>query len=468
MRSFSAFFLVGAIVIISGCAAIQKQPPPSPPPQKEVYTGPLLVPAEDPIPGVPAEVQFADFWIRKAAEPDAVMLSPAEIETFNRENPARQGVMLDILTMPDTSEGNKIRDYMAANARYLLDARFYVTADIPLEKAERARIAALMDTLGVPDLITIKFGMILRNTMGKLWPTNIPLMSTPGDNEFDRGVASTLDMGEPVALLHVSRDGLWSYVQSSSFGCWVPSEDVAFGDRELIKDLADTSMPVVAIGSRVSVFPSPEGGAAIGSITMGSYLPARSAGNDFCEVLFPCRGPNGELAAKKGYVRNGSDVSLGFLPYTLRNVYQQCFKFFGFRYGWGGMFGDRDCSATIMEVFRCFNIRLPRNSASQAGASPRIVKFDGLDRAARLQALRTVPGGVTLLRMPGHIMIYLGEADGKPYAIHNFWAWREPKPGKVDVTHRAARVAVTDLMLGEGSQRGAFIDRLTNAAIIGR
>jgi hypothetical protein len=310
--------------------------------------------------------------------------------------------------------------------------------------------------------------MVLRNTMGKLWPTQIPVMSTPGDNEFDQGVVSTLDMGEPVALLHVSRDGLWSYVQSTSFGCWVPSEDVAFGDREKLKELTDTSMPVVAIGSRVSVYPTPDGGAAIGSITLGSYLPARSAGNNFCEVLFPCRGPNGELASKKGYVRNGSDVSLGFLPYTMRNVYQQCFKLYGLRYGWGGMFGDRDCSSTIMEVFRCFNIRLPRNSARQANASTRVVKFDGLDRAARFQALQTVPGGITLLQMPGHIMIYLGEADEKPYAIHNFWAWREPKPGKIDVAHRAARVEVTDLLLGEGSQRGAFIDRLTNAAVIGR
>jgi hypothetical protein len=468
MRSISTFFLAGTIVVISGCAAIQKQPAPEPPPQMEIYTGPRLVPAEGAIPGVPAEVQFADFWIRKQAEPDAVILSPAEIETLNRENPARQSVMLDILTMPDTSDGKKIRDYMAANARYLLDTRFYVTADIPLEKAERARIAALMDTLGVPDLITIKFGMILRNTMGKLWPTRIPLTSTPGDNEFDQGVASTLDTGEPVALLHVSRDGLWSYVQSASFGCWVPSEDVAFGDREFIKQLADTSMPVVCTGDKLSVYRTPEDGAAIGSITMGSYLPARSAGNDFCEVLFPCRGPNGELAATKGYVRRGSDVSLGFLPYTLRNVYQECFKLFGYRYGWGGMFGERDCSATVMEIFRCFNIRLPRNSANQGAASNRIVKLQGLDRAARIQALRTCPGAITLLQMPGHIMIYLGEWDGKFYAIHNFWAWREPKPGKIDVAHRAARVAVTDLMLGEGSQRGAFIDRLSNLTVIGR
>jgi hypothetical protein len=464
MRFISALALSGTLLIF-GCAGIQKQVIP---PQKEVYTGPLIVSVEDSIPGVPAEVQYAEFWIRKWSEPDAVILSPSGIETFNRENPARKGVMLDILSMPEKSVGAKIRDYLAANARYLLNTRFYVTSDIQLEHAERIRIAALMDTLGVPDLITIKFGMILRNTMGKLWPSAIPLMSSPGDNEFDQGVVSTLDTGEVVALLHVSKDGLWSYVQSSSFGCWVSSEDVAFGDHEKLKELTDISMPVVAVGSNVSVYPTPDIGAAVGSIRMGSFLPARSAGNNFYEVLFPCRGQNGELVSKKGYVRNGSDVSLGFLPFTMRNIYNQLFKLYGFRYGWGGMYGGEDCSSTIMDVFRCFNIRLPRNSASQAIASTSVVKFEGLDHPSRLQAIQKLTGGITLLQMPGHIMVYLGESEGKAYAIHNFWAWREPGPGNIDIAHRAARVAVTDLMLGAGSKRGAFIDRLTNAAVIGK
>ncbi|MFA6472277.1 MAG: SH3 domain-containing protein [Candidatus Latescibacterota bacterium] len=464
MKFISAPVLAGIIILVSGCAAVQQQ---APPPDK-VDNGPLVVAAEDSIPRVPAEIRYADFWIRKYADPDAVILSPEGIDSYNRENPARKGVMLDILTMPDKSIGTKIRDYLASNTRYLLNTKYFVTADIPLEMAERTSIASLVDTLGVPDLITIKFGMILRNTMGKLWPTSIPLMSTPGDNEFDQGVVSTLDMGEPVALLHVSKDGLWSYVQSSSFGCWVPSEDVAFGDREKLKELTDTSMPVVAVGRSVSVFPTPESGSAVGSLRMGSYLPARSAGNNYIEVLFPCRGTNGELVSKRGYVRNGSDISLGFLPFTMRNIYQQLFRLYGSRYGWGGMYGGEDCSSTIMDVFRCFNIHLPRNSASQANASTQIIKFEGLDRPARFQALKTVPGGITLLQMPGHIMVYLGEEGGKPYAIHNFWAWREPKTDKIDIAHRAARVAVTDLLLGEGSQRGSFIDRLTNATVIGK
>ena len=64
-------------------------------------------------------------------------------------------------------------------------------------------------------------------------------------------------------------------------------------------------------------------------------------------------------------------------------------------------------------------------------------------------------------------MIYLGNILGKPYAITAFWAWRTPSGSGEDIAHRSARVAVTDIMLGEWSQRGAFIDRLNYLAIMG-
>ncbi len=131
------------------------------------------------------------------------------------------------------------------------------------------------------------------------------------------------------------------------------------------------------------------------------------------------------------------------------------------------MYDERDCSGYIMDVFRCFNIQLPRNSAEQAEASNAVIFVEDMDRKTRLKLFKSVPGGISLLRMPGHIMIYLGEFNGTPYAIHDFWSWRTPSKKGQDITHRAARVAVTDLMLGEGSKSGSFIDRLSHITILG-
>ena len=426
-----------------------------------------LVPAEDPIPGIPDEVNFADYWIRSIPNPDDFILTTEEIEKFNSENPVKDTVIIDITEMSENCEGVDIRRYLAENARYFTESDYYVTGKIPLEKSEMHRIIALMDTSSVPDVISLRLGIVLNRTMGKLWPTVIPLFEEVGDNEFDQGVAAAVDMGEPVALLHTSKDGLWSFVQTSGFICWIPSSTVAFGDREIVREFVDSMPPLVATAHIVSVYGAPEEKTAIGSIQMGSHLPVRTAGKDFCEVLVPGRGRNGELTAHIGYVRRSSDVSIGYLPYTFRNVFRQCFVLFNRRYGWGGMYEERDCSGYIKDVFRCFNIQLPRNSTGQSKASKAVVPLEGLDPEPISELLGTLPGGISLLYMPGHIMIYLGEIDGRLYAIHDFWAWRTPSQEGKDIVHRAARVAVTDLMLGKGSKRGSFLDRLTNITILG-
>jgi len=458
MRNRFNFVILLFLVVCTGCSGLIRTTP---------HIGTFLVPAEDPIPGVPTEVNFADYWIRKTPNPDDIILTPEKIEKFNSENPVKGEFLIDITGMPEMIDGGSFREYIVEYAHYLNDANFFVTGRIPLEKAERKRIIALMDTTGVPDVITLKFGVLLHRTMGKAWPTTIPLMSSEGDNEFDQGVLSALDMATTVALIHISKDGLWSFVQTSRFLCWIPSSAAAFGDIETVREFIDSSPPLVAVGHSVSVYGTPEEKTAIGSIQMGSHLPLRTAGKDFCEVLVPGRGRNGELTVHIGYVRRSSDVSIGYLPYTFRNVYRQCYVLFGRRYGWGGMYEERDCSAYIMDVFRCFNIQLPRNSTSQAKASKVAISLEGMERETRLELLKSLPGGISLLQMPGHIMIYMGEINGMPYAIHDFWAWRTPSGKGHDIVHRAARVAVTDLMLGEGSVKGSFLDRLTYITILG-
>jgi hypothetical protein len=427
----------------------------------------LLVPAEGPVPGVPQEADFADFWTRKHPDPDGLILTSEEIEEFNTGNPENGLTMIDISQMSQKAEGENIRKYLSDYAGYLTDSDFFVTGKIPLETAERERIIARMDTSAVAEIITIRFGVVLNRIMGREWPSHIPLMNEENDNEFDYGVTASLDTGTPVALLHTSKDGRWSFVKSPWFMTWIPSSAVAFGDIETVREFVHCDHRLVAVGDRVSVFYSPEERAAISSIQMGSYLPLRTVGSDFCEVLVPGRAENGTLTTHIGYIRHSSDVSVGYLPYTARNVYRQCFILFGRRYGWGGMNEDRDCSRYVMDVFKCFNIQLPRNSTAQARASKAVQSLEDMDADTRLEFINALPGGITLLRMSGHIMIHLGNIDGVPYAISDLWAWRVPSDKGADIAHRAARIAVTDLKLGEGSKKGSFLDRLTSIAILG-
>jgi hypothetical protein len=459
MNRIVTILFIGSLLVNTGCAGRFTSIAP-------VSTGQTIVPAEGDIPGVPPEAASSDFWLRAVQNQDDIILTAAEIDSLNA-NIRKKGDIRDVLAMPEKIAGKPFRDYLAGNARFLADATFYVTGDIPLEQVERERIIARIDTLAVPDAITLRFGMTLLRSMGRTWPSEVLMMKDAGDNEFDQNVTASVDMATPVALIHASHDGRWVFVQTPRFLCWLPAQAVAFGDRETVKVFVNPPTPVVAIGSDITVYASPETGIALGNLSMGGILPLRTAGSEYCQVAVPIRGPEGELAAGAGYVRRSSDTAIGYLPFSFRNVYRQAFLLYGDRYGWGGMNGDRDCSGFILDVFRSFGIQLPRNSASQAQAVPVSLSFEGLDRATRIETMRSLPGGITLLKLDGHIMIYLGIIDGKPYAIHDFWAWRTLAEDGGVVVHRAARVAVTDLTLGEGSPKGAFIDRLTGAGIIG-
>jgi len=62
--------------------------------------------------------------------------------------------------------------------------------------------------------------------------------------------------------------------------------------------------------------------------------------------------------------------------------------------------------------------------------------------------------------MKGHIMLYLGTIDNKPFAIHSVWAYRQRGKEK-DVIRVLNRVTVSDLLLGQGSQKGSLLQRMT-------
>jgi cell wall-associated NlpC family hydrolase len=130
-------------------------------------------------------------------------------------------------------------------------------------------------------------------------------------------------------------------------------------------------------------------------------------------------------------------------------------------YGWGGMYGAQDCSRFLQEVYATVGIELPRDSKDQIQAGELLAAWEGNASTADKQRLleKSAVGGVTVLGMKGHIMIYLGAVDGRAYAVHGVWAYRRPGRGD-DAVVVLNRVVVSDLTLGEGSKRGSLLERL--------
>jgi hypothetical protein len=119
-----------------------------------------------------------------------------------------------------------------------------------------------------------------------------------------------------------------------------------------------------------------------------------------------------------------------------------------------------------MDLFRTFGILMPRNSKEQAmvGMSPGSV--EGIPIHEKQKFLdRSIPLATTL-RLPGHIMLYLGKDRGRHYAIHSIWGIQ--KSGKAGpALQKIGRAVVSDLSLGEKGPNKSLLDRITDIRIIG-
>lgn len=430
----------------------------------------VMCPAEEwetapaPLPGVQPGQEKADFWIARHPEPDRPMLTPEGIEAMNRAAlSSRETELADVLAVPDSREGIVVRKAIADVLTESRQSKGY-------DHTNRLITAAFYDRLetaigAVPAVIRPAWGLVTMRASLRRLPTNEAFYDRPFGNEFDRFQYSTLECGNPVAVLHRTADGAWSFVQTTYTMGWVPSAAIAVGDKLAVESFT-RSKPLVATGATIPVYTDRGFSVHAVSIPMGTRLPLVEKAGHHYAVTLPWRAPDGGVRFATGYIRPDADVSVGYLPYTARNLYRQLFKLEGHPYGWGDLFDGRDCSRLVMDVFSTFGFTMPRNSRRQAAFNPAGRKDTAaLSEADKVKTLKDLGSRPALLYMPGHIMIHLGIVDGKPYAIHSAWGLRESRL-LGEKTVMAGRVVVSDITRGGGG-RGSLLKRVTAITPLG-
>ncbi|HDQ93394.1 MAG TPA: hypothetical protein ENN89_04645, partial [Synergistetes bacterium] len=262
-----------------------------------------------------------------------------------------------------------------------------------------------------------------RDTDLRALPTDRPFFRDPslaGEGfPFDYLQNSRVKAGEPLFASHLSADGRWIFVEAGYAAGWVDSRDAAFVDEDLAEKWRGMPLAFVLKDD----LPVKKGnGAYLFSARTGTVLPIVAAGvsGGPLRVGAPTRERDGNALLEEALLPGGA-VSKGPLELTPWNVALMINEMLGTPYGWGDSMGNRDCSGTIRDLFAVFGIWLPRNSAAQAKAYP-FVSLEGLAvKEKREKLLLEGKPFVTLLRVPGHIMLYLGEYRGEPCVFHSFW-----------------------------------------------
>jgi hypothetical protein len=120
-------------------------------------------------------------------------------------------------------------------------------------------------------------------------------------------------------------------------------------------------------------------------------------------------------------------------------------------YGWGGMYGQRDCSSMLRDMYAPFGIWLPRNSSQQAKVG-KIINLENLTDDEKIAIIKNqaVPFQ-TLLYKEGHIVLYVGTFENEIVVFHNTWGIKTKKD---DIEGRVVvgKTVFSTLRLGEDVQ----------------
>jgi len=404
-------------------------------------------------PRVTHDMLDARFWLDRASAPDAPLLSAEAIAAFNARVPAAIGIP-SILDLPDALAAAHVRE---ALSRYRpLPAPCFNGLGEPLDERYWSRLGG--SALPVSDhAVSVRFGLALRRTDVRAFPTSDIVTSEPGEIALDRLQETTIDLGWPVVGAALSRDGAWQFCLTPFYWGWLPGVDLVWADRESVAEYARPAKWATITASRAWIGLS-EGGAALAQ--MGTRLPLVGRSGRGLHVLVPQRTDDGALVLVEGLIPADQHAAVeGDLPCTLATLIAQAFRLLGEPYAWGGsragMFG-RDCSRLVRDVYATTGVQLPRNGSQQEVACRPVVAFDGTMTEAERKSLlvERVPPGA-LLAMKGHVMLYLGAIDGEPFAIHS------------TLSNGYDGVIVSDLSLGAGSSKGSLLSRLTSAAVPG-
>jgi len=270
----------------------------------------------------------------------------------------------------------------------------------------------------------------IRRTNVKALPTSTAFYRDPkkvGEGfPFDYNQNSALHINVPLYISHYSKDRRWAYVRASYAFGWIKITDLALVDNHFIKKFK-TGSYAMTVKDNLRLYN--EKNKPLSIVKLGALFPISQNGKKYLTVKKDSLG-RGKI--HKVNVQTPQIIAKKPLPFTTKNVAMLAKEFYGEPYGWGGAYECRDCSATTRDFLGPFGIFLRRNSSKQAKDGTSTTYIKGLPKRAKKKKIiqKAVPFR-SLLHVPGHIVLYLGQYKGEPVIMHTYWGIRKNNGSKL-------------------------------------
>ncbi|AGT73344.1 SH3 domain of the SH3b1 type family protein [Helicobacter pylori SouthAfrica20] len=301
--------------------------------------------------------------------------------------------------------------------------------------------------------------VVVRDSDVRAVPTNKPYYLSQKGYPFDRYQNSLIFQGTPVLITHFNTDKTYAHIQSSFVYGWIKVSDLAYmhdKDIELLTQLKDYVMPIKDKIPLYTDYGDFYTQARVGELF--ALIPKDLAKNHKKDESLKVYG---FLKDSKGYATlqsitlNEKDFFVFPKAFNSENMAYFIDTMLGQKYGWGGLLGNRDCSAFTRDSFANFGILLPRNSYAQSRYANNYMDLSSMKAKEKEEYIlkNATPFG-TLLYLKGHIMLYLGAYNHQAIVAHSIWSVQTQKHFKT-LRHKIGGVVITSLWLAE-EHNGAF------------
>jgi hypothetical protein len=311
----------------------------------------------------------------------------------------------------------------------------------------------------------------LKNTSLRVLPTDKPLFKNfdkAGEGyPFDYNQNSLLFVNHPLIVSHLSKDKAWAFVESPFTSGWVKSNDIAYVDNTFIQKFKNAEFATM-VKDNMPIYDKK--GNFLFYAKVATSFPIENETSNYYLVYTAKRDANSNAVLRTVKLEKSISAKKP-IKLSQENITKISKEFLGEKYGWGGSFMNRDCSAMTRDFFAPFGIWIPRNSKSQAHYS-KYIDLSKMDKEKKEKyIIKHAKPFETTIYMRGHIMLYIGHIDNRVYAMHNMWGIRtKDDSGKITGRKIVGQTVVTSLHLGEGldgvEESALFINKILGISLV--
>jgi len=290
--------------------------------------------------------------------------------------------------------------------------------------------------------------LTLRETNIRAFPTNKPLLKDPslaGEGfPFDYLQNSIVHANKPILVSHYSKDGAWAYIFTSFTSGWIKISEFVVIDKKYT-DIWQKAKQVSIVKEDIAIYS--ENKNFMFKSKIGMMFALISENDKTYTILTVSSSSNNKAVFKKSKISKeiASRSVLRLNEANINTIVKEVSKT---NYGWGGVYGQRDCSSMLRDFYSPFGIWLPRNSYQQSLVG-KVLSLKGLDNNEKIKLIKekAIPFE-TLLYKKGHIVLYVGTYNDEIVIFHNTWGIKTLKDG-VEGRKVIGRTIFSSLNLGE-------------------